>query len=150
MYIIYKYPMWWRVQLRHGRLALGRQRKIGEFKFAALGVRTDHVGLFGLQESQSLWTRTVRIDAHREVCIVVVVRLAMCARMLFASPVTRERRHESERRGHRENAQRDTSGLCFITMHSFPVLRDLKTVRRHPVTVWRQNMSATKRVSITR
>lgn len=45
-------------------MALGRQREVGEFKFAALGIRADHVSLLRLQERQSLRTRPVRIDAH--------------------------------------------------------------------------------------
>jgi len=35
-------------------LALGRQREVGELKLAALGIRANHVGFFGLQERQVL------------------------------------------------------------------------------------------------
>jgi len=55
-----------RVQLRHWRLALGRQCEISKLKLAALGICTNHVGLFGLQECQVLGTRSVRVDTHRE------------------------------------------------------------------------------------
>lgn len=52
----------------HGCLTLGWQCEIGELEFATLGVRTDHVSLLGLQERQSLRTRTVRVHAHRDRC----------------------------------------------------------------------------------
>lgn len=53
-----------RIQLGHGRLALWRQSEVGELKLTALGIRTDHIALFGFQERQSLRTRAVSVDTH--------------------------------------------------------------------------------------